>query len=150
MYVVEGWECIPILLTLEQMVFGATTKNLIKVIVASLLSYRNLFDIDLTSKLINFGVDGMLIFQGAKINVIIKSKEKYAPFMLRVYCVAHRTNLIVHTFSKLLLVSKIEALLQFMYNCNHVIMTFTANVDATMMFFSFGCQPILEASCIQS
>jgi hypothetical protein len=36
-YVVEGWECIPILLTLEQMVFGATINNLIKVIMASLL-----------------------------------------------------------------------------------------------------------------
>ncbi len=32
-YVVEGWECIPILLTLEQMVVGAIINNLIKVIV---------------------------------------------------------------------------------------------------------------------
>jgi len=76
----------------------------------------------------------MLVFRGAKVSVIIKLKEKYAPFMLRVYCVAHRTNLIVHTFSKLLLVPKIEALLQSRYNCNHIIMTL-ANVDATMMFF---------------
>jgi len=88
-YVVKGWELIPILLTLEQMVFGATTNNLIKVIVANLLEYQNLFYIDLASKLINFGVDGMLVFQGAKINVIIKLKEKYAPFMLKVYYVAH-------------------------------------------------------------
>jgi hypothetical protein len=88
-YVVKGWEHIPILLTLEQMVFGATTNNLIKVIVANLLEYQNLFYIDLASKLINFGVDGMLVFQGAKINVIIKLKEKYAPFMLKVYYVAH-------------------------------------------------------------
>jgi hypothetical protein len=87
------------------------------------------------SILISFGVDGMLDFQGAKISVIIKLKEKYAPFMLRVYCVAHQTNLIVHTFSKLLLVSKIEALLQSMYNCNHIIMRLIANVDATMVFF---------------
>jgi len=77
----------------------------------------------------------MLVFRGAKISVIVKLKEKYALFILRVYCVAHRTNLIVHTFSKLLLVPKIEALLQSRYNCNHIIMTLIANVDATMMFF---------------
>ncbi len=36
-YVVEGWKCIPILLTLEQMLFNAIVDNLTKVIMASLL-----------------------------------------------------------------------------------------------------------------
>jgi hypothetical protein len=36
-YVLEGWKCIPILLTLEELLSCATTNNLIKVIVANVL-----------------------------------------------------------------------------------------------------------------
>jgi hypothetical protein len=35
--VVEGWKCTPILLTLEQMLFGAIADDLTNVIMASLL-----------------------------------------------------------------------------------------------------------------
>jgi hypothetical protein len=65
-YVVEGWKCIPILLTLKQVLLNAIANNLIKVIMKSLLQYGSLSDIDLASKLINFGVNGVLVFQGAK------------------------------------------------------------------------------------
>jgi hypothetical protein len=41
--------------------------------------------------------------------------EKHAPFMQVVHCVAHWTNLVVPSLSKLLFVSKIEVLLQFVY-----------------------------------
>jgi hypothetical protein len=63
-YVVEGWKCIPVLLTLEQVLLNVIANILIKVIM------RSLFDIDLASKLINFDVNGVLVFQGAKIGVI--------------------------------------------------------------------------------
>jgi hypothetical protein len=69
-YVVEGWKCIPILLTLEQVLLNVIANNLIKVIMRSLLWYGSLFDIDLASKLINFGVNGVLVFQRAKTAVI--------------------------------------------------------------------------------
>jgi len=47
------------------------------------------FYIHLVSKLINFGVNGVLVFQGVKIGVITQLKGKHAPFMLGVHCVAH-------------------------------------------------------------
>ncbi len=41
-YVVEGWKCIPILLTLEQVLLNVIANNLIKVIMRSLLQYGSL------------------------------------------------------------------------------------------------------------
>ncbi len=87
---VEGWKHIPILLTLEQMLFSTIINNLMKMIMASLLQYGGLYETNLTSKLISFGADGVSIFQEAKICVITQLKEKHAPFMLRVlHCIAH-------------------------------------------------------------
>jgi hypothetical protein len=37
--------------------------NLLKVVVANLLQYDNLSKIDLTSKVINFRANGLLVFQ---------------------------------------------------------------------------------------
>jgi hypothetical protein len=62
-YVIEGWRWILILSTFEQMLSNVIITNLIKVIVASLLQYDNLFNIDLTSKVINFCVNGLLVFE---------------------------------------------------------------------------------------
>jgi hypothetical protein len=89
MYVVEGWKNIHILLTLEQVLFGATTNNLTKVIVRSLLQYGGLFETNILFKLINFGANGVLIFQGAKTSVITQLKETHPPFMLGVHRFAH-------------------------------------------------------------
>jgi len=61
--VIERWRWIFILLTFEQMLSNVIVNNLIKVIVAKLLQYANLFKIDLTSKIINFRVNGLLVFQ---------------------------------------------------------------------------------------
>jgi hypothetical protein len=77
--VVEGWKHIPILLTLEQMLSSAIIDNLMKMIMASLLQYGGLHETNLTSKSISFGVDGVQIFQEAKICVIIQLKEKMPP-----------------------------------------------------------------------
>jgi hypothetical protein len=42
-------------------------------------------------------------------------KEKHAPFMFNLHCVAHRTNLVVQTLPQLSLVLKIESLFHLMY-----------------------------------
>jgi hypothetical protein len=68
---VEGWKHIPFLRKLEHVLYGAITCNLTKVIMASLLQYGGLSKTNMASKLIMFGVDGVLIFQGVKINVIM-------------------------------------------------------------------------------
>jgi len=69
-YVVEGWKYIPILLTLEQVLFCGTTNNLTKVIVTSLLQNGGFFNTHLVLKLISFGANVVLVFQGVKISVI--------------------------------------------------------------------------------
>ncbi len=51
------------------MVLVVIVDNLIKVITVSTLWYGGLFESNLTSKFINFGVDGVLVFQGARISV---------------------------------------------------------------------------------
>ncbi len=78
-------------------------------ILASLLQYGGLYETNLTSKLITFGVDGASIFQEAKICVITQFKAKHAPFMLGVlHCIAHWTNLAIQILSKLPLMSNIQ------------------------------------------
>ncbi len=64
MYVVEGWKHIHILSTLEQVLFGAIANNLTKVIMGSLLQYGGVFETNLVSKLVSFGANGALVFQG--------------------------------------------------------------------------------------
>jgi hypothetical protein len=74
---------------LEQLVNGGTIDNFTKVIMDNVLQYGGLLKSDLASKLINFGAYGISVFQGAKNGVTTKLKEKFAPYMLRVHCVAH-------------------------------------------------------------
>jgi hypothetical protein len=62
MHLVDGWNCNPILLTLEQLVNGGIVNNLTKFIVDNVLQYGGLSKFDLVSKLISFGVDGVSIF----------------------------------------------------------------------------------------
>jgi hypothetical protein len=112
---VEGWKHIPYLQKLEHVLYGALISNLTKVIMASLLQYGGLSKTNMASKLIMFSANDMLIFQGAKTNVIIQLKEKCTPFMFKVHCVARQTNLTIQAFSKLPLMSKIEVMLHFMY-----------------------------------
>jgi hypothetical protein len=45
------------------MLSNVIVNNLIKVIMEKLLQYDNLFKIELTSKVINFRVNGLLAFQ---------------------------------------------------------------------------------------
>jgi len=85
-------------------------------------------------KLTNFGVDGLSIIQGAKNGVIPHLKEMHGPFMLWVHYVAHQTNLVVQTLSKLPLISKIEVLLKFMYNYYCTLLKHVA-IDASWLNF---------------
>jgi hypothetical protein len=51
--------------------------------------YEGLLKFDLVSKFINFGANGISIFQGAKNGVTTQLKEKFPPYMLGVHCVPH-------------------------------------------------------------
>jgi hypothetical protein len=49
-------------------------------------------------KLITFGANGVNVFSGIRIGVIVQLREDNAPFMISVHCISHYTNLIVQTF----------------------------------------------------
>jgi hypothetical protein len=75
-YCVDGWKRNPILLSLDQLVNGGIADNLTNIIVDNVLQYGGLSKFDLVSKFISCGVDGVSIFQGAKIGVTIQLWEK--------------------------------------------------------------------------
>jgi hypothetical protein len=58
----------------------------------------------IAQKLICFEVDDVNVFQGTKSGVTKQIKENYAPHFIRVYYMAHCTNLAMQTLSRLLLV----------------------------------------------
>jgi type III secretory pathway component EscU len=87
---------------LQQVLQGSNAEILMQVIIDALFVY--------------FNVDGMTTFEGNKIDIQPSFKEKDAPFMFNLHCVAHKTNLVVQTLSELSLVSKIVSLLHLMYN----------------------------------
>jgi hypothetical protein len=58
----------------------------------------------------------MFVFQGCQSIVTQQLKDQEAPFMLGVYCMAHRTNLVVEPLSNLPVVSKLETLRQALYS----------------------------------
>ncbi len=55
---------------LEQMLPNVITNNLPKVIVTRILQYGNFFKTNLASKLLSFDANGVLIFQGVKVDII--------------------------------------------------------------------------------
>jgi hypothetical protein len=69
-YVTKEWERVLILLNLQHVVDGRTFNNLTPLIVKKLMEFGSLSETNLANKLVCFGVDGVIVFQGVK-NVII-------------------------------------------------------------------------------
>jgi len=84
--------------------------NLTNVIMYALCGEGRLSRIEISSKLVSFGADKVSTFQGAKSGVTTQIREKWAPFSLGALCASHRINLIVETFSRHPLVSRLERL----------------------------------------
>ncbi len=84
-------------------------------IMNSLMTQVDLKQEDLASKLVCFGVNGFNTFQGLRWRVTIQIQRQYDPFVVNVHCMAHRTNLVVQTFSNPPLVFHIENMLQCLY-----------------------------------
>jgi hypothetical protein len=53
---------VPILLNLQRVVDGATSNNLIVIIVKNLMEYGSLSEINIANKLVSFGVNDVTIF----------------------------------------------------------------------------------------
>jgi hypothetical protein len=92
-YVVQGWQKNLLLLSLQQVVDGATSNNLKCILVDVLVLYGDLTQESIASKLITFGVDGMSVFQGVRIGVTFQLKTQIVLFMIGVHCMSHCTNL---------------------------------------------------------
>jgi len=66
--------------------------------------------VDVANKVVCFGVDGAIIFQGLKKSVTIQLMNKHNPFFVGIHCMAHRCNLAMQILSSLSLVAKIKVL----------------------------------------
>ncbi len=61
------------------------------------------------------GVDGVSVFQGVKFGLIVLVRTQQAHYFIKIHCAAHQTNLVVQSLSSMLMVSKLENLLQSLY-----------------------------------
>jgi hypothetical protein len=57
---------------------------------------RGMLRNQVSTKLINFGVDNVNVFQGTKSSVTKYIHDDLVPYSIGVHCMAHRTNLVVH------------------------------------------------------
>ncbi len=94
-YVTEEWKRVLILLNLQYVVDGTTFDNLTSFIVTNLMEFGGLSETNLANKLVCFGVDGVIVFQGVKNVIIAQIMQKHAPFVSGVHCMPHCTNLTI-------------------------------------------------------
>jgi hypothetical protein len=74
-----------------------------------------LTDEKIVKQVVLLGVDGVSMFQGVKFGLIVLLKTQQAPYLIRIHCMAHQTNLAVQSLSSMPMVSKLENLLQSLY-----------------------------------
>jgi hypothetical protein len=115
-YVVQNWLRIPIFMSFEHVEVGLGVDNLTQILMQTLMHERGLMKNLIGKRLMNFSADGVFVFQGTRSGVIVQIVNGWAPHFMGVHCVAHRTNLVVQTLSHLQMVSRIESLLQTLYN----------------------------------
>ncbi len=70
---------------------------------------------ELTRKLASIGSDKSSIFQGHQTCMTTHIKDKVAPFITKMHCFAHWTNLVVITLSNVPLLHQLEGILQNIY-----------------------------------
>jgi hypothetical protein len=90
---------------------GASSANLLSTLLKAMEAYSGLPPSEIAKKLISFGANGVLVFQGVRTGVTVQLKENHSPFVLEMHCMSHRTNLAVQTLLQLPLVAWIEVML---------------------------------------
>jgi hypothetical protein len=86
---------VPILLNLERIINGGTFDNLAFTTIRSHVIFGGMSETYIINKVVCFGADGVIIFQGLKIGVIIHLISKHYPFVARIHYMAHQCNLVV-------------------------------------------------------
>jgi hypothetical protein len=64
-------------------------------IIYSLAIFGGMLEIDIANKVVCFGFDGVIVFQGLKTDVTVHLVNKHFPFVVRIHCMAHQCNLVV-------------------------------------------------------
>jgi hypothetical protein len=113
-YVIQGYNQSIILVCVKKVDVQGTTSNVFQLMLRSLDSFAGVSAKDLGLKLISMGCDGNSVFQGARVGGTTQMKEIVVPFMIKVHCFVHLTNLVVLVLLKLSLVTWLEVLLQAM------------------------------------
>ncbi len=108
MYVVHNWHRVSILFNLERIVDGGMFNNFIVMIIHFVVIFGGMLEINIANKVVCFGVEGVIIFQGLKTNVIVQLINKYYLFVVRIHYTMHQCNLVVQNLSSLTLVTNIK------------------------------------------
>jgi len=99
---------------LEKIVNKGTFDNFTFVI-CFLVVFSGMSKIDIATKVVCFGVNGVIIFHGLITGVTIQLVNKHCPFVVGIHFMAHFCNLVVQILSSLTLVANIESLFSSMY-----------------------------------
>jgi hypothetical protein len=78
---------VSILLNLERIVNGSTSDNLTFIIIRSLV-FGGMSKTDITNKVVFFGANGVIVFQGLKINVTVQLGSKHYHFVVGIHYMA--------------------------------------------------------------
>jgi hypothetical protein len=95
---------------------GATFANLNKLIMHNLVEFGSMNEVDVANKLVFFGTNGVIVFQGFKNGVNTNMMQNHVLIMNGVHYMAHYTKLDAQTLSNLSLVGKIKSLFTSMHN----------------------------------
>jgi hypothetical protein len=100
-----------VLLNLERVTNGVTTKNIYKVMLNTLLIQFGLTKVKIENKLVSIKVDNGSMFVECRISVSMQLKEKLAPLLVAIHCCAHHTNLAIQVFFITTIMQHLEDLL---------------------------------------
>ncbi len=77
------------------MVDGTTSDNPTSFIVKNMMEFGRLSETNFTNKLVYFGANEIIVFQGVENGVIAHIMQKHTPFVSGVHYMAHHTNMVV-------------------------------------------------------
>jgi hypothetical protein len=80
-----------------------------------LFNVRGLTKVEVLSRLLCFGMDGVSTFQGVQGGVIVQIQDLHVLFSMGIHYMAHMINLVVHIFFSLPIVACVKDLLQSIY-----------------------------------
>jgi len=115
LYVVQKWRRIPILLCVEAVSLSATSDNVFSLMVRCILDFGGLRVEELVGKLVNIGCDEFSVFRGHRTCMTTQFKNKIVPFIIGGRWFAHQNNMVSITLSNVLLMHRLEGILQSMY-----------------------------------